>query len=381
MGADLRLLPVGTSSFPSLRADGKAYVDKTEMICRLAAQDGRFFLARPRRFGKSLLISTFWSLFKFGLRDFQGLKIAPLWRDQCYRVVRLDFSELGRDCGVEFEHAFSSVLEAGFGEAGFVRSGTRDVVRQLSDWLRAQPPRSVVVLIDAHDAPLTACLDDPARYEAAQGALAAFYAAMKSNDDCLRFLFVAGMTKAGPLFSSLNNLTDLSLDAACGTLLGFTTSEIEACFPSHLSHAAAQLGLTHAALIAKLQAHFGGFCFDQRAKTQVFSPGAVLKFLDAPSEGFRQEHSESILEPSGLTNYLRMHAKQVFSDDEAPFSDCAVPISTLRAASSEEEPDPLVLLTQAGCLTIRAVGADGWAKLGCPNLEAALAMRRLARSS
>ena len=90
----LQNLPLGSSDFSTLRANNEIYVDKTLLVYQLARQRGKIFLARPRRFGKSLLISTFESLFKNGLRDFQGLAIEKLWRDKTYPVVRLDFSEL-----------------------------------------------------------------------------------------------------------------------------------------------------------------------------------------------------------------------------------------------------------------------------------------------
>lgn len=91
----LKGLPLGTSDFIALRMADEIYVDKTEMVFSLAVNRGKYFLARPRRFGKSLLISTFESLFKYGLRDFKGLAIENLWKEEAtYNVVRLDFSEI-----------------------------------------------------------------------------------------------------------------------------------------------------------------------------------------------------------------------------------------------------------------------------------------------
>lgn len=92
---ELQPLPLGTSNFSALRNAGQIYVDKTALIYELTSNREKFFLARPRRFGKSLLVSTFESLFKFGLRDFNGLAIKKLWKDENkYKVVRLDFSEI-----------------------------------------------------------------------------------------------------------------------------------------------------------------------------------------------------------------------------------------------------------------------------------------------
>ncbi len=113
MKADLPLLPLGISDFAALRTRGQIYVDKTALIYDLASNPEKFFLSRPGRFGKSLLISTFASLFKYGLRDFKGLAIEGLWKDECrYSVVRLDFSETRRfgDIG-QFKLRLCSLLE------------------------------------------------------------------------------------------------------------------------------------------------------------------------------------------------------------------------------------------------------------------------------
>lgn len=113
-------LPKGTSSFSALRKAGQIYVDKTELIGRLAGSRSKIILTRPRRFGKSLLVSTFASLFRYGLRDFQGLAIEKEWTDQTYDVVHLDFSKVTDFSTVEaFRTDFQAVLAESFGELGF----------------------------------------------------------------------------------------------------------------------------------------------------------------------------------------------------------------------------------------------------------------------
>ena len=149
---DKNLLPVGMSGFESLRQSGKVYVDKTGLIYQLAATEGgKYFLARPRRFGKSLLVSTFESLFKYGLRDFRGLAIEGLWNDKPYATVRLDFSRAKNFSTVEqFQKRLTSLLAGAFGRLGFAYQddSISTVCDQLSDWLEDQPVSSVVLLID-----------------------------------------------------------------------------------------------------------------------------------------------------------------------------------------------------------------------------------------
>lgn len=132
----LAKLPLGTSGFRGLRAAGQIYVDKTAMIYELASKRQKYFFTRPRRFGKSLLISTFESLFKYGLRDFKGLEIDRFWEDAGgYKVVRLDFSE-ARDFHSfeEFSKELMDTVSIGFSFVGFdpQLDSTGDLYKQLS---------------------------------------------------------------------------------------------------------------------------------------------------------------------------------------------------------------------------------------------------------
>ena len=223
-------LPLGVSDFAGLRQDGMIYVDKTEMIARMAAtRKGKFFLARPRRFGKSLLISTFESLFKHGLRDFHGLAIEKLWQEQTYDTIRLDFSKLKEFSDVsDFESKLgvflSDALEVSLGVHLQAVNDAR-LINEFDKWLGKRPTSSVVLLIDEYDAPLTACLDQPELFEKVRKTLASFYAILKSNDGALRFLFITGITKYSKMsiFSELNNLNYITLYVEYVTLLVYTT--------------------------------------------------------------------------------------------------------------------------------------------------------------
>ena len=142
-------LPVGNSSFERLREDKQLYVDKTDLIYQLASRSEKFFLTRPRRFGKSLLVSTFASLFSHGLRYFSGLAIEKLWHDKIYHVVRIDFSEI-KDfkTAAEFACQFYDKLQWWFRPAGFRYDATLpgDVITQLSAWIKTLPVSSLVIL-------------------------------------------------------------------------------------------------------------------------------------------------------------------------------------------------------------------------------------------
>jgi len=196
---ELQPLPLGTSNFSALRSNGQIYVDKTAFIFELASRPGKFFLARPRRFGKSLLVSTFESLFKYGLRDFSGLAIKKLWKEEkTYLVVRLDFSEVKNFSTAE---QFQSMLDQyllDLMERNRLESPIRtstEGFRAFKNWLAVQEPDSVVLLIDEYDAPLTACLNQQEQFETVRMILSGLYATIKANDRILKFFFMTGITK------------------------------------------------------------------------------------------------------------------------------------------------------------------------------------------
>ena len=238
MTSTIQQLPLGRSGFPALRDSNAIYVDKTEMVCKLAENDGKLFFARPRRFGKSLLISTFETLFKNGLRDFKGLAIEKLWKDKTYSVVRLDFSEVKNfRTREEFTERFFGYIAKNLGEVGFQPQEGESLALQISSWLGNRPSRSLVVLIDEYDAPLVICLDKEELFRDVRMVMSSFFSTLKSKDDCLRFLFMTGITKfsSTSIFSDFNDLTDISLNPEYGALVGYTESEIERYFDYYIN--------------------------------------------------------------------------------------------------------------------------------------------------
>ena len=164
----LQPLPTGTSDFETLRGRGQIYVDKTHLIYELANRTEKFFLTRPRRFGKSLLVSTFASLFRHGRQFFSGLAIEKLWKDTTYNVVELDFSEIKNIEGLEdFYTQLDGLLMDSFEPLGFCydENMKQSVIRQLSTWMKSLSGNSLVLLIDEYDSPLTACLGDKALFQ------------------------------------------------------------------------------------------------------------------------------------------------------------------------------------------------------------------------
>ena len=371
-------LPLGVSDFAGLRQDGLIYVDKTEMIARMAAtRKGKFFLARPRRFGKSLLVSTFESLFKYGLRDFQGLAIEKQWDDKTYDVVRLDFSRAKQFAtGEEFRLRLDSLLTQAFGNLGFAYSPDplHTACDQLSGWLEKRTKSMLVLLIDEYDAPLTACLDKPELFEQVRSSLSDFYSVLKSNDSALRFLFITGITKYSKvsIFSELNNLNDITLDVEYGTLLGYTEEELGRYFGDYVAQAAEALELSPGELLTRMRERYDGYCFDGQASTHVYAPWSTLMFLSKPRNGLENYWIESGGQSSLLTNYVRSHSLK----DPGQYGQMQKVDKDLLSISADVRTiNDAVLLMQAGYLTIKAVRGD-LVYLGYPNGEVAQTMAK-----
>ena len=377
--SNLKPLPLGSSDFATLRLRGQIYVDKTALIYEIASKAEKFFLSRPRRFGKSLLISTFESLFKYGLRDFKGLDIEKLWKDEgTYKVVRLDFSEIKPAQGFDrFKEEFRDLIEDNFSAVGFEfdTNGT-GITSQLSKWLKTIPKNSLVLLIDEYDAPLTACLSNADLFEKIRGELSSFYATIKSNDGAVRFFFMTGITKFNKtsIFSELNNFSDLTLHPKYGTLLGYTHDEVETYFGDYLARAADTLNIERSKLLAVLTAHYDGFCFDEDAKYRVFVPWSLLKFLSDPERGYRDYWFESGGRPAALLEYLKSHSLR---NPEEYAKEKSITLSNLSGSSDAENLSDIGLLTQAGYLTIKSVEYGDTVYVDYPNAEVRRAMAQL----
>ena len=153
---------------------------------------------------------------------------------------------------------------------------------QLSEWLSLLDSNCLVVLIDEYDAPLTSCLDQPNLFKEVRSTMSELFLTLKSNEGCLRFFFMTGITKLSntSIFSAFNNLEDISLYPKYETLLGYTEEEIKHFFKDYLSRAAKQLSLTENQMMEQLRNHYDGFSFDQNASSHVYCPWSVLKFFN-----------------------------------------------------------------------------------------------------
>ena len=355
------------------------YVDKTDLVYKIASVRRKYFFSRPRRFGKSLLISTFEALFKYGVKYFEGLAIEKLWKEHKeYKIVRLDFSEIKPLFGLnKFCKDLTGLIIDKFSSLGFeYKSSELSLFRQLSSWMEEQEPSSLVILIDEYDAPLTSCLNDPILFEQIRSLLAEFYSVIKANDSSLRFVFITGNTKFNKksIFSELNNLKDLTLDVGFGTLLGYTHDEIQRYFLPYLHEAASTLNISDKELLEKLTRQYDGFCFERTASKHVFAPWSLLNFFSYPENGLVDYWFESGGKPSILVEYLKSHALR---HPEEYSREKTISLSELSGSADIQTVSDLGLLVQAGYLTIKSVEYGDTVYLDYPNLEVRRAMATL----
>ncbi|MCD8339096.1 MAG: ATP-binding protein [Burkholderiales bacterium] len=374
-------LSLGDSDFSNLRQKGKIYVDKTGLVYKLAKSDNKILLIRPRRFGKSLLVSTFYSLFKFGLRDFSNLEIERLWNDDgTYAVLYLDFSQVKNfDDSVDFEHKLSSYLLRYMKLNGFLNeipTTPCNGIEIFTDWLATQSNNSVVLLVDEYDGPLTSCLSHLDTFQKVRKKLATFYSCIKRYSGIFRFVFLTGITKFGNagIFSELNSFDDISLVQEFGDIAGYTLEEIKVYFGPYIKQSAITLNITEHELIHELVDNYNGFCFEETASKKVFAPWSVLNFFNRPTRGFRNYWFESGGQPSVLLEYVQEHALI----DPAKYAEEKTIVATeLSTAVSSNKLDEKALLVQTGYLTIKRSDQDGILYLGYPNREVAKSMALL----
>lgn len=280
-----RKLPIGIQSFEFLRSEGYLYVDKTELIYHLVTKGKPYFLSRPRRFGKSLLLSTLEAYFKGKKELFKGLAIEQLeqnWFE--YPVLHLSLNAEKYDSRERLEKMLELQLE-GWEETYGVNKGTMTYSGRFSTIIRRayeQTGRRVVVLVDEYDKPMLQTFNNPDLQEDFRKTLTAFYTVLKDADPYLQFVFITGVTKFAQMgiFSTLNQLNDISFDLEYNTLCGMTRKEIETTFAPELQALAEQNEMTYEQAVEQLTHLYDGYRFTpMKGFTPMFNPFSVLSAL------------------------------------------------------------------------------------------------------
>ena len=279
-------MPIGIQSFEKLRRENYVYIDKTEIMYRLVSTSNPYFLSRPRRFGKSLLLSTMEAYF-LGKRDlFKGLAIERLETEwNTHAVLRLDLNAEKYDSPERLHDMLERQLRGWektyeTGGEGITHSGRfMEVIKKANE----KTGRGVVVLIDEYDKPLLNSFHDEALQKAFRETLTAFYTVLKSADPWLRFVFITGVTKFAQMgiFSNLNQLKDISLDPRYAALCGLTGDEIRADFVPELKLLAKENNLDDEACMERLTRMYDGYHFNYRDMVGIYNPFSILNVLDS----------------------------------------------------------------------------------------------------
>ena len=369
-----RKLPIGIQSFKDLREKEFLYVDKTEYVFRLAGESKVYFLSRPRRFGKSLLLSTLEAYF-LGQKDlFKGLAIEKLeeaekekraiWQE--YPVFYLDFN-VGKYSDIEALNTnlnvFLSDLEQKYGtseaEGNFAKRFEGLIKRAYE-----KTGKQVVVLVDEYDKPLLQTMGvNEELNEEYRAVLKAFYSVLKSADRYIRFAFLTGVTKFSKIsiFSDLNNLRDLSLIADYSAICGISQEELEANFEPEIISLAERNKMSYDEALAALKQKYDGYKFSENGKN-MYNPFSLLNvFADSTMRNYWFATGT----PTFLVDYLKK-AYYNIPDLDGNIKMNEAGLETYRADAI----NPLPILYQAGYLTIKDYNDfSKLYRLGFPNDE------------
>ena len=350
--------PINTSfyDFPTLIEGGYVYVDKTAILYEIArpGTDGIYYLPRPRRFGKSLMISTLKALFQGRRVLFRGLKIERTdwdWEKEVYPVVHLDMSKASSANVTDFNSKLNTVLQFICEDLDVPydrqKGAAENFIVLLETLPRKSPNGKYVLLIDEYDAPIAGLLDsDEGRAELPQmrKALHDFYVQAKSHCGDMRFLMVTGVSKFAKtsIFSAFNNPKDLTLDARVADLLGYTHEEMETYFHEHIQAFADKNGLDYDTAFGELLRRYDNYQFAPERLVKVINP---VSLGNALANGVIRNYWESTAGSTLIFDALK--AKNAAPIDLAK----TLRLKRLDAADALEAPVE-ALLYQGGYLTI-----------------------------
>jgi hypothetical protein len=279
-------LPISTQSFEVLRNSNFIYVDKTQHIYNLIRSGRVYFLSRPRRFGKSLLISVFGELFKGNKKLFEGLYIYNKWNwEEKYPVIHLDFAQQEYEAGKELKTSLLKFVrdtaeKNGISLPDIDKGLLSSNFSELIEKLRKKTGFPVVILVDEYDKPITDNLQNKEVLDANKRTLHDFYQVIKAADKHLKFVFLTGVSKFSGLsvFSALNSINDITVDERYSTICGYTQQELEASFKEYAIALSEKLNLTYEETILAVKDWYNGYSWD--GKTSVYNPFSTLMLFD-----------------------------------------------------------------------------------------------------
>lgn len=339
----MRKYPIGIQDFRKIREDDFVYVDKTRLIHTLIESGSYYFFSRPRRFGKSLLISTIKEIFS-GRKDlFNGLWIEDQWNwERRHPVIHLRFSKMPYEL-IGLQLAISQELDRLAIELGFTLQETniKDKFTELIS--KAGTKERVVILIDEYDKPIIDYLDDIPKAEENRAIFRSFYSVLKDADDYIRFLLITGVSRFSKvsIFSGLNNIEDISLAIPMNELAGITQDELETNFKQELQSLGERFSMGHEEIRKEVKYWYNGYSW--RGQHTLYNPFSLLLL-------FKQQSFDNFWFETGTPTFLvkALKKQRQFEFDRVR--------TTLTELGSFDLSNPVseALLFQTGYLTIKA---------------------------
>lgn len=275
--------PIGIQDFEKLRTNGYSYVDKSRFVYKLATEGEYYFLSRPRRFGKSLFLSTLEAYFQGKKELFEGLAIYDLeteWKK--YPIFHIDLNTANFREKDSLYMVLNDYLTTWESKYGARESEATLALRFKGVIARAAEKEGcgVVILIDEYDKPILQTLRDPKLQAEHRAQLKAFYSVLKTQDRYIKFAFLTGVTKFGKVsvFSDLNNLTDISMDHRYISICGMTEKELLTNFKEGINELAEANGDSETETIAKISMRYAGYHFEENSE-EIYNPFSVLNTL------------------------------------------------------------------------------------------------------
>ena len=362
----LKLYPLGIQTFERIRKENKLYIDKTEYVYRLTHTSGTyFFLGRPRRFGKSLFLTTLQSYFE-GKKDlFNGLAIEKLEKEWTeYPVLHFDLSGGKHMNKEQLERYLAFILETEEKKWGITQPQI-DANNRLTELINTAYEKSgkqVVVLIDEYDAPMLDVAHEQEQLDTLRNIMRNFFSPLKYSEAKLRFVFLTGITKFSQIsiFSELNNITNISMNDDYAGICGITKEELLTQMSEDIGELAEKIGITKEQAIEKLKEHYDGYHFSGESP-DIFNPYSLLNC-------FNEKKFGSYWFASGTPTYLinMMRKFDVIPSDitrvEADASEFDAPTENMTTI--------MPLLYQSGYITIKDYNQEyNYYTLDIPNKE------------
>ena len=351
-----RMKPIATNiaDFETLRKEGLLYVDKTAHLHRLITKPGStfFFCARPRRFGKSLSVTTLKSIFLGHREFFDGLAIAKIGYDwKPHAVIHFNWGGVEVSDIETFERTLAIAVGDALRAAGYPYDPAIPPSSNLAraiDFFHKKDGVGAAILIDEYDDPVAKALADVDLAERIRTRLSAIYAQFKDNSGKIRFLYITGVSKFTKLsvFSTLSSLNDISFETDYAALYGYTEEELDANFEGHLHAKAERMGLSYEAFRAELKRWFNGYRFARYDATTVYNPVSIALTLSSADPAFTATWT-STGRASTLMNYIRREGALSIDPDRETFAgEADFDVADLAHIQ------PVGLLYQTGYLTI-----------------------------